>query len=330
MSPKRSTATIARLLLGTVALLALLAGAAFGAYALLHRPATPGRPLSLPSSLPSSKRSHIVMIVLENRSASEAMGSPEAPYVTKLARRYALATRYYGVTHPSLPNYLALTGGSTFGIESDCVSCVVSQRNIVDQLEAHHISWRAYMEGMPRPCDLTAGTGGYAKKHDPFLYYSDIARNRKRCEKVVPFQRLGAALRAGALPTFAWITPNLCDDGHDCPLADVNRFLKRLVPALLRELGPKGMLLITWDEGNGGQGCCRSQASGGRVATILAGPQARRRGRSKVPYDHYSTLRTIEDALGLGHLRLAGSKATAPLDAMFRHGGPRALFAKAR
>lgn len=318
-----------RLLVGAASLL-LAAGLAVGAWAITHHPAAPGRHLKLPASLPRSNRSHVVVIVLENRSASEAIGNPEAPYISRLAHRYALATRYYGVTHPSLPNYLALTGGSTFGIESDCTGCSVNASNIVDQLEAHRISWRAYMEGMRRPCDRTSGEGGYAKKHDPFLYYEDVAFNLRRCRKVVPFGRLRGALAHDRLPTFAWITPNLCDDGHDCGLSDVNSFLKGIVPALIRELGPHGALLLTWDEGEGGEGCCEGQAAGGRVATILIGPDARRGARVDVPYDHYSILRTIEDMLGLRHLRLAGSPASRPLGALFAGGRPPALRGKAR
>jgi len=316
-------------LLAAVVLLGVLAAGA-GAWLLTHHSASPGRPLSLPAKLPSSARSHVVVIVLENREASEAIGSPEAPYLTSLAKRYALATNYFGVTHPSLPNYLALTGGSTFGITSDCTGCSLKARNLVDQLEAAHVSWKAYMEGMPRPCDLTAGVGGYAKKHDPFLYYEDVSANKRRCEKVVPFKRLGADLRHRRLPTFAWITPNLCDDGHDCGLSDVNRFLRGVVPALLSELGDRGALFITWDEGVSDEGCCARQAGGGRVATILASPLAKRGAVASGPFDHYSLLATIEDMLGLRRLRLAGSKETKPLGALFRSGRPPALRGKAR
>jgi phosphatidylinositol-3-phosphatase len=131
-----------------------------------------GAPLPLPRSpaaLPVSTRSRVVVIVMENAEFSDVIGGSQAPFVNALARRSAVATRYYGVSHPSLPNYLALTGGSTFGIRSDCTSCSVSARNLADQLDAAHISWRAYMEDLPFACDGTAGVGGYAKKHDPFI-----------------------------------------------------------------------------------------------------------------------------------------------------------------
>lgn len=316
-------------LIAAVLMLGVLAAGA-GAWVITRPSASPGEALSLPATFPAATKSHIVVIVLENREASEAIGSPEAPYLTSLAKRYALATSYFGVTHPSLPNYLALTGGSTFRISSDCVSCSVNGANLVDQLEAAHVSWKAYMEGMPRPCDLTAGVRGYAKKHDPFLYYDDVSRNPERCRKVVPYQQLGFDLRQGRLPTFAWITPNLCDDGHDCGLSDVDRFLRNIVPALIEGLGDKGALFITWDEGSSDEGCCHGLANGGRVATILASPLAKRGSVASGPYDHYSLLRTIEDMLRLPHLRQAGSKATKSLRALFASGHAPALKGKAR
>jgi hypothetical protein len=116
--------------------------------------ASPGKPLALGASaaLPSSPRSHVVIIVMENADYGEVIGSSAAPYLNALARRYALATQSFAITHPSLPNYLALTSGSTHGVSSDCTDCHVSATNIVDQLEAAGISWAAYLEDVPKPC----------------------------------------------------------------------------------------------------------------------------------------------------------------------------------
>jgi acid phosphatase len=282
--------------------------------------ARPGRPLLSPgaaSALPASAASHVVVIVMENEEATGVIGSSAAPFTSGLAHRYALASNYHAIAHPSLPNYLALTGGSTFGISSDCTACAVSAPNLVDQLATAHRSWRAYMEDLPRACDTTASSGGYAKKHDPFLYYRDVVEHPGRCSRVVPYARLGTDLRRGRLPSLVWITPNLCDDGHDCPLRQADAYLAAIVPALLRELGPHGILLLTWDEGTSDRGCCAGQAAGGRVATIVAGPDVRRGARSATAYDHYSLLRTVEDALGLPHLGYAASPATVALGALF-------------
>ncbi len=274
-----------------------------------------GGPLAVGSGpLPAPKRSHVVIVVMENAEYGEVIGSAAAPYVTSLARRYGLATSSYAVAHPSLPNYLALTGGSTFGIESDCTSCGVSARNIVDQLEAAGISWKAYLEDLPHPCFLGAQAGGYAKKHDPFAYYADVARVPARCARLVGFDQLARDLRAGALPTYAWISPNLCDDGHDCALRTADRFLARTVPLLLAELGPHGLLILTWDEGTSDAGCCGGVARGGHVATILAGGDVRHGARARHPVDHYGVLATIERTLRLAPLAGAADPRAGNLE----------------
>src|SRR3954449_2587231 len=119
-----------------------------------------------PAPARAATASHVVVIVMENKEYGDVIGNRSAPYTNRLARRYGLATASYGNRHPSLPNYLALTGGSTFGIDSDCTDCHVGARNIVDQLEDAHRSWGGFMEGLPRTC-FTGGTAGeYAKKHN--------------------------------------------------------------------------------------------------------------------------------------------------------------------
>ena len=278
----------------------------------------PGRPLAVPPApdLPTASSSHVALIVMENKEATEVLGSSSSPYVTRLARRYGVATRSYAIRHPSLPNYLALTSGSTHGIASDCTDCHVAARNIVDQLEAAGISWKAYMEDLPRPCSGVATAGGYAKKHDPFMYYDDVARNPRRCGNVVPFDRLASDLRHATLPTFSFISPNLCNDTHDCDVATGERFLAALVPRLLREAGPHGFVILTWDEGKTNDGCC-IDAHGGRIATVVAGPDVRRHARSARPVDDYGVLRTVEGAFGLGTLGAARLGRSGSLEGLF-------------
>lgn len=266
----------------------------------------------------ASSASHVVVIVMENREYGQVIGSPTSPYVNALARRYASPKRLYGVTHPSLPNYLALTAGRTFGVSSDCTGCQQGGESIADQLEAAGVSWKAYMGGMPRACFKGAFSGQYAKKHNPFMYYRSVAENRSRCAKVVPERRLAADLHARRLPTFAFLSPGLCDDSHDCPIGTGDRYLSRMVPPVLRSLGPRGFLVITWDEGTTNRGCCGGLARGGHIATVIAGPGVRRGAQPATPYTHYSTLRTIEDALGVPRLGHAADAATQPLDAAFK------------
>jgi hypothetical protein len=245
---------------------------------------------------------------MENHEYGDIIDSSAAPYINQLARRFGLATEMFAITHPSLPNYLALTGGSTFNITSDCTGCTVTATSIVDQLARAGISWKAYMEGLPRPC-FEAGADDYAKKHDPFLYYT---RARGQCGNVVPLTQLPADERAGRLPRFIWISPNLCHDMHDCNVVTGDRFLAGLLPPLLRALGAHGLLILTWDEGTTDDGCCRL-ASGGHIPTIVAGPGARLHARLTTATDHYSVLQTIEDLLGLRRLRGAACTCTPSL-----------------
>ena len=262
--------------------------------------------------LAAGRPAHVAVILMENEEYGDIIGSGATPYINGLARRYALATGMYAISHPSLPNYLALSGGSTFGITSDCTDCSVGASSIVDQLASRRLTWKAYMEDLPRPCFTGSGAGEYAKRHDPFVYYRGLVRDSARCSNVVPLPRLQADERRGTLPTFIWITPNLCHDMHDCRPATGDRFLAGLVPPLLRSLGANGLLFLTWDEGTTNNSCCRL-ASGGHVATIVAGPGARRGAHLSKPVDHYSVLQTIEDTLGLPRLRGAACACTPSL-----------------
>jgi phosphatidylinositol-3-phosphatase len=280
--------------------------------------ASPGTlSLGAAAASPSAHGSHVIVVLLENAEYGEVIGASSAPYVNSLARRYGLLTRSYAIRHPSLPNYLALTSGSTQGVDSDCSDCSVSATNLVDQLQRAGITWGAYLEDVPKPCFTGARSGGYAKKHNPFAYYTDIVDSPARCRRLQGFAQLADAVRGGRLPTFAWISPNLCDDGHDCGVAAADRFLGRTVPALLRGLGPHGFLVLQWDEGTSDAGCCAGAARGGRIATIVAGPQVRRGARSDAPIDHYGVLASIERALGLPALRGAGDPRNGSLSALF-------------
>jgi phosphatidylinositol-3-phosphatase len=281
-----------------------------------------GLTLSAPPVKPSGP-SHVFVIVMENKEHGDVIGSPKAPFVTSLARRYASASGFFGVRHPSLPNYFALTAGTTFGVDSDCTDCQQDGESLVDQLESAGVSWKAYMGGMPSACFKGASSGQYAKKHDPFMYYRRVADDPARCAKVVPESALASDLRAGRLPAFAWLSPGLCDDTHDCGVDQGDGYLARVVPALLAALGPRGYLVLTWDEGTSDRGCCGGLASGGRIPTVIAGRGVRPGASLPGPFTHYSTLRLIEDSFGLRRLRDAARPEVKPLDAAFKAGLPR-------
>jgi phosphatidylinositol-3-phosphatase len=262
--------------------------------------------------------SRVAVLVLENQEAPDVVGSPEAPYLTSLAHQYALVSGGHGLGHPSLPNYIGLVAGRTAGITSDCPpsSCPVDGPSLVDQLEARGIPWRAYMESMPRPCFHYSGDelGRYAQRHNPFAYLTRVSGRPDRCRKVVPLTSLRTDLRRG-LARFTWITPNLCHDMHDCGVSEGDAWLRHTVPPLLDALGPRGLLVITFDEGTTDQGCCDG-ADGGRIASVLAGNAVRRGATSNRSVDHYSTLATIEAVLNLP--RLGQAKSAPPLTALLK------------
>jgi len=267
-----------------------------------------------PSALPpaatvsSAALQHIVVIVEENKPATAILGDPDAPYLNQLARSGALATHYSAVAHPSLPNYLALTSGTTGGITTDCNppggSCLVTGPNLADALDRSGRSWKLYAESMPAPC-TTANTSLYAVKHNPFLYYPSVTSGRAYCASHdVPYAQLGADLASAAsLPDFAFITPNLCDDMHDCSVAAGDAWLRANVPRILASPAfttQRSVLVVTFDEGD---------ASDNTVACVFAGPAARPHTVSATPYTHYLLLRTIEHAWGMNPL--TGNDAAA-------------------
>jgi phosphatidylinositol-3-phosphatase len=259
--------------------------------------------------------SRVIVVVMENKEYGSIIGNSNAPYINSLADDYSLATQFYGVTHPSLPDYLAVTGGSTFGITSNCTDCHVNAPNITTQLEHAGISWKAYIEGLPAPCSNVAEAGDYSKKHNPFMYYDDIVNDPTRCKKVVPLTQLDADRRNGKLPQFVWVTPDMCHDMHDCTVKAGDEWLSRFVPPLLRTLGSRGVLFLTFDEGASDAGCCR-YAAGGHIATVVAGPAARSRTKSSTSYSLYSLLRVVENSWRLGLLGRAGCSCTADMRAL--------------
>jgi phosphatidylinositol-3-phosphatase len=267
----------------------------------------------------AAKTSHVVVIVMENKEEQQVIGSADAPYLTRLARRYGLAVNSFAIRHPSLPNYIALISGSTQGITDDCTDCAANGPNIADQLEQATLTWGAYLEGLPAPCARPAYVGRYAKKHDPFAYDDAIAADPKRCAHRVPLTRLAGDVRHNRLADFAFIAPDLCNDTHDCPVTTGDRFLHRIVPGLLPALGPHGYLVITYDEGGTDNGCCGG-SHGGRIATVVAGPDVRPGARMTRAVDHYGVLATIETTFGLAHLGGAQSASHGSLAPLFGDG----------
>ena len=252
------------------------------------------------------KLDHIVMILFENEEYTETIGNPQMPNFNRLAKSYTLLSQYYAITHPSLPNYLALISGEYFGINTDYPSKIIDATNLPDLLESHGLTWKTYQESMPGPCGLQ-DTLRYNQKHNPFVFFSDIRNNPSRCNQtVVPLTQLQDDIQNNALPNYAFIMPNLCDSAHDCDVKIADTWLGNMVNTLTayQPLLEDGLIVITWDEGIGVHTCCGLTTGGGRVATILISSKVKQGFNDNTPYTHYSMLKTILynwDLTELGH-----------------------------
>jgi phosphatidylinositol-3-phosphatase len=240
---------------------------------------------------PVPRLRHVVLVVFENHERSSVLGSENAPTFTALANRYATATSYHAVAHPSLPNYLALISGSTHGVTTDCTTCRQRGPTIGSQLTSAGVSWGAYAEGYP-------SSSRFAKKHVPFLYFPGGAGH------VHPLNDL----HASRLPAFSFVVPDLCHDMHDCSIRTGDEWLAHFIRPFLTL--KRTVVFVVFDEGTTNSG------GGGEVSLIAAGTSVRPHARTGQAADHYSLLRTMEDALGVPPLGSAAQ--TAPLTGIWR------------
>jgi phospholipase C len=303
---------------------------------------------------------HVFVIVEENKSYDEILDPARAPHIAALAREYGDAAAFYGETHPSEANYIALLGGDTFGIHDDdafycsagrfSFSCLgalvpgyaghtVRAPSLAEQLETAGFSWKGYYESLPSPGSeaVTAGdpvgagsarnAALYAAKHSGFMNFYAVQHDPRRADHIVGFDALEADIASGSLPSFALIVPNQCDEMHGlsgiglppgCGAREVKALIRRgdaEVGKLVADLqstaawrgGGDTAIIVTFDEGEGGgrEGCCAASPGGGHIPTIVITNHGPRGIVDRTPYNHYSLLRTIEDAFGisvhLGH-----------------------------
>jgi phospholipase C len=260
-------------------------------------------------------------MVFENEEFSRIIGNSSLPNFNKLAQQYTLLTSDFAVTHPSLPNYIALTSGNTQGISSDCATCTANVTNITDLIESSGRTWKAYMESMPSACTLNS-VSGYTPNHDPFVHYNDIRNNANRCQQhVVPLTQLDIDLQNRAMPSYGWVTPNLCDSGHDCGAAAADKFLGPEVNKIISSpaFDQNSLLIVTFDEGNSDQSCCGLPShAGGKVATILISGLVKTGFQDSTAYSHYSILKTIEASWGLSKLGHSSDAQTNVISAPWK------------
>jgi hypothetical protein len=258
-------------------------------------------PVGAPCGSPGSENyDHVVWILLENVGYS-VVSSPSAPYLNSLVAACGLATNDDAVSHPSLPNYIALTSGSTQGIIDDGEPSAhpLSVPSIFSQLGNR---WRALVESMPSSCDRVT-SGSYAARHNPAVYYRSIAAACDRND--VP---LSLPLNLSA--NFTFITPNICNDMHSCAVSVGDTWLRKMVPLILEspEYQSRSLVLfITFDEND-------SQASN-RVPTLVIAPSVPSGERVAIAFTHYSLLRTTESLLHIG--LLGGARSAHSMVAPF-------------
>jgi len=247
-----------------------------------------------------------MVVIEENKGYAATLGTCSAdPYWCSLAASDASLTNWHGTSHPSLPNYLAFDSGSTQGQTSDCTTCgPFSAPDLGGQLTAKGIPWTAYMESMPSACFTGGGSGEYAKKHNPFVYFTDVLNNACTTH-VLPYPGASSmvqALNSANAPDFVWITPNLLNDMHDGTVQQGDAWLKaNLAPVLTSSWFTKfkSTVIVTMDESNAG--------STNQIPMVVISNAAKNRGNIASAGNHYGTLRTIEEAFGLSRLGGANS-----------------------
>ena len=358
-----------KLIAVAIALL-LVVGAA--GYVLAFRPDSVPAVAPAPDDLRKDlKPGHVFVINLENTGFDRAWGpDSQAPYLSRTLRdQGVLLENYYAIRHSSLPNYIAqISGqGSNVNTMNDCAvfhrftgngttsfgqaqgkGCVyqASIPTLVGQMEAKALTWRGYMEDMARPClhpNLGAADSNkkavpgdqYATRHNPFVYFASIINNPSCAKNVVNFSALPKDLENTATTrNLTYITPNLCNDGHDEPCVDgrpggmatADAWLKKWVPLITDSpaFQKDGMLVITFDEGDGelkpgsadthgdtsdqGPGAPSPEIfgkDGGRIGALIISPFVRPGTSSEVVYNHYSLLASIEDAFSLPYIGFA-------------------------
>ena len=259
----------------------------------------------VPSNQPTF--SHVVLLVEENHSYSEVIGNSAMPNFNSLAAQYGLATQYFAVAHPSIPNYLTLTTGLTESF-NDSFSGTITDDNVVRELVKAGKSWKCYAESIPGPGYVGADSGIYVRRHNPFSYLSDVQNSSAQAANIVPFTQFATDLANNALPQYSFIAPNLDDDAHNGSLAQADTWLQSnvIVPLTASPAFQSTLLIITFDEGNQAD----LDHGGGHVATIIVSPKAKKGFQSANTYQHQSTLRLI--LAGSGVSSLPGLSAVPP------------------
>lgn len=258
-----------------------------------------------PPATALTRPAKVLTIVLENHSAGQAVA--QMPYLRQLGMQYGYTTGYHAVAHPSLPNYLALAGGTTYGVVDDNGPAAhpIHGSSVFDQAVARGRTAKTYAESMPSPCAM-GNAGQYVPRHNPWTYYAD-ATSRANCRRwdVPAGTPSGGALRTdirnGTLPTVGLLVPNMCHDGHDCPLSTADGWLHGWLPIVMA--GPdytagRLAIVVTFDEDD--------NTAANTVLTTVVSPYTHHVVSGEA-YTHYSWTHYAEQLVGSAALNNAGS-----------------------
>jgi len=309
-------------------------GVGFAVTVLLTGPITAAPAVSVPAY------DHIMVVVEENHGFADVIGNPAAPNLNYLANTFGVATNYFGVSHPSEPNYVALLGGSTHGVSDDNPYYVnkVDAPSLISQLDAGGISWKAYLQSLPHPgyqgiCYPAKCNGVpdidplYVSKHVGISNFT-TSLNAADWSHQVPTAQLANDLSDNAVPRFSWIIPDECRDMHGDPpycldsgetssgptydpqdqhlvgIGDsyLGKVVSQVTHASFWSQG-NNAIVVVFDEGDDDAGCCGANPGGGQVAAIVVTNHGPRGLKDNSAYNHFSLLQTIQSSFGLGCLR---------------------------
>ncbi|KAJ3347670.1 hypothetical protein HDU83_001891 [Entophlyctis luteolus] len=245
-----------------------------------------------------------MIILLENQDYTSVMA--DAYMGTNLTSRGYLMSNYLGVTHPSQPNYIAMTSGNTQSCIWD-LNCDISAAGVADLLEAKGLTWKNYAEKYPGNCYTGSNTGTYYRKHTPFIMFNNIHNNATRCANVVEAGQLAADAAANKLPTYMFYTPDINNDGHDTSLAYASAWLQGfLEPKLTSPAYANTLFHIVFDES------ATQVFAPNHIYSLFIGKGIAGAGKvDATAYTHYSGLATVESIFGLGNLGTNDATATA-------------------
>lgn len=246
-------------------------------------------------------------IVLENTNTSVAL---KQPFLNELTTRGAFLQNMNGVTHPSQGNYIAMIAGSTLGVFGDG-NTDLNATHLGDLLEARGLSWKVYAEGFPGNCFLGATSGKYARKHVPFMSFTNVSTNPKRCANIVDDTQFDKDLAADALPNFALYVPNLDNDGHDTGASAADTFMSQRFGKLLKDENflKNTLVVVTFDES--------ATYFGNSIYTTLIGSGIKPGSKNNQRLDHTNLLRMVEDEWVLGNLGRSDQSAL-PIDGIWK------------